>query len=592
MDWDEPLSGDLLAEWESLVADLQLLSTIRMPRCCAQLSEVMLYSLEGYCDASQRAYAAVVYLRTETGDASLSRLLCSKTRVAPVKKVTIPRLELLSALLLARLISTVQRALEQEISVDNITCYSDSKVALFWITGVGKDWKQFVHNRVTEIRELVPIASWRHCPGEQNPVDIPSRGASPAELREKIRLWLHGPPEPPPPRCTAEMEETMLPPEDCLREMKVKAKEKPTVSLLCSSSPTAVLPCEGYSTLSRLLRVTAYVLKLVAALKKHSSQESRVSNQTGRSLTAVEINLTRTYWLELSQASLPESKHFQEWSVQLGLFRDSNSVWRCSGRFENSEMPPAAKCPILLDKQHHLTLLIVTECHERVMHGGVKATLTELRSSYWIVQGRSYIRGVLQRCTVCRRFQGKPYRPPPAPPLPSFRVSEAPPFSYSGVDFAGPLYVRDTLGSAVRKTWLCLFTCCSTRAVHLDVIPDLTADAFIRCFRRFSARRGFPRKMVSDNAKTFKAAAKALALIMESSSVTKHLSSVGVTWSFNVAKAPWWGGVFERMIQTAKRSLRKTIGNARLTFEELLTSVIEVEMTMNSRPISYVIRGL
>lgn len=134
VDWDEPLSGELLTQWESLVSDLQRFTLIRMPRSCAQLCEVSSISLEGYCDASQRAYAAVVYLRTETDEASLCRLLCSKTRVAPVKKVTIPRLELLSALLLARLISTLQRALATEVLVD-VTCYCDSKVALFWITG-------------------------------------------------------------------------------------------------------------------------------------------------------------------------------------------------------------------------------------------------------------------------------------------------------------------------------------------------------------------------------------------------------------------------------------------------------------------------
>lgn len=141
--------------------------------------------------------------------------------------------------------------------------------------------------------------------------------------------------------------------------------------------------------------------------------------------------------------------------------------------------------------------------------------------------------------------------------LPDLRVSEQWPFSYTGVDFAGPLYARDTVGSPARKAWLCLYTCCSTRAVHLDVIPDMTAEAFLPCFRRFSGRRGFPRKMVSDNAKTIKAAAKALAAIVESSTVTRYLSNVGVRSLFNVARAPWWGGVFERMIQTVKRRYRE-----------------------------------
>lgn len=108
------------------------------------------FSLHGYCDASQRAYVAVVYLQMEMGDTTLSQFLCSKTRVAPVKKVTIPTLELLSALLLARLVSIVRRALEAEIRLSDIACHTDLQVALYWIIGKNKEWKQFVQNRVIE----------------------------------------------------------------------------------------------------------------------------------------------------------------------------------------------------------------------------------------------------------------------------------------------------------------------------------------------------------------------------------------------------------------------------------------------------------
>ena len=231
-------------------------------------------------------------------------------------------------------------------------------------------------------------------------------------------------------------------------------------------------------------------------------------------------------------------------------------------------------------------MMIVMESHERVMHSGVKATLTELRSRYWIVEARNYVRRILRNCVTCQRHQGKPYKPPPAPPLPAFRVNEARPFSHTGVDFAGPLYVRDTVNSTPRKVWMCLFTCCVTRAVHLELVPDMTTEAFIRCFRCFSARRGFPVRMVSDNAKTFKAAAKTITSVV--SDVADHLSRRHVTWIFNLERAPWWGGLFERMIQTTKRCLKKVLGNARLTYDELLTSLAEVEMTLNSRPLTYV----
>ena len=191
---------------------------------------------------------------------------------------------------------------------------------------------------------------------------------------------------------------------------------------------------------------------------------------------------------------------------------------------------------------------------------------------------------ILHGCVICRRYQAKPYRPPPTPPLPSFCVTESPPFSHSGVDFAGPLFVRDTIASSSRKVWICLFTCAATQAAHLDIVPDMASQTFICCFKRFTARRGFPVRIMSDNAKTFKAASKTIADVLDSTEVKRHLSDVSVKWSFNLEKTPWWGGMFERMIQSAKRCLRKTIGSARLTYDELLTSVTEAEMILNSRP--------
>jgi hypothetical protein len=189
------------------------------------------------------------------------------------------------------------------------------------------------------------------------------------------------------------------------------------------------------------------------------------------------------YWLKISQSSMPEMKKFGEWTNQFGLFQDSSGLWRCGGRLHNSDAPPPAVHPILLNKEHYLTILIARECHERVMHSGVKATLVELRSKYWVIQARNFIKRILHKCIVCRRYQGKPYLPPPAPPLPAFRVNEARPFSHTGVDFAGPLYVRDVVNSVPKKVWICLYTCGVTRAVHLDIVPDMTTEAFIRCFR-------------------------------------------------------------------------------------------------------------
>ena len=221
------------------------------------------------------------------------------------------------------------------------------------------------------------------------------------------------------------------------------------------------------------------------------------------------------------------------------------------------------------------------------MHGGVKSTLTELRSRFWIVQGRQFVRKLLYQCVVCRKLEGGPYKAPPPPPLPQFRLKEEPPFTSIGIDYAGPLYVK-SLNSPQQKVWICLCTCCVTRAIHLDLVPDLTAQAFLRSFRRLTARRGRPSVVVSDNGKTFKPPAGEITRILNDPGVKQHFAKEHMKWTCNLEKAPWWGGVFERLVRSVKRCLKKTISGAKLTYEELLTVVIEVEMILNCRPLSFV----
>ena len=139
----------------------------------------------------------------------------------------------------------------------------------------------------------------------------------------------------------------------------------------------------------------------------------------------------------------------------------------------------------------------------------------------------------------------------------------------------------------MEKVYIALFSCCVTRAIHLDLTTDLSATAFIRCLRKFAARRGTPSLIVSDNAKTFKAASKVLKTLREDPEVMAHLAKSRVEWRFNLEKAPWWGGFYERMVGSVKRCLKKVLGNAKLKFDELLTILLEVEGTLNCRPLTY-----
>ena len=371
-------------------------------------------------------------------------------------------------------------------------------------------------------------------------------------------------------------------PEECTQELK--AKDRRLLHSLLTVEPTTrigqLIQCECFSSAQRLLRVTAYVL-LAAEKFKNRLRETVTP-------TVPLLSKAETLWMKEAQTHLVECAQFIGWKKQLGLFIDSEGVWRCGGRLSNADVPYTTRHPTLLPRDHPLTELLVLKAHARVFHNGIRETLTEVRTRYWILKGRSLVKRILHKCLVCRRFEGKPYSAPAPPPLPDFRVKMDVPFNSTGVDFAGPLYVRAIGNCQSTKAWICLYTCCTVRAIHLDLVPDLTTSSFLRSLKRFTARRGLPRRFVSDNGKTFKAAAKAIQAIVKSREVQEHLTGLGVEWKFNVERAPWWGGLFERMVRSTKRCLRKNIGRAKLTYDELLTSLIEVEMVVNSRPLTYV----
>jgi len=249
VNWDEPLPSELLCKWQCLVSNFQGV-VLTIPRCYFPLSSIRDCLLYGFCDASQSAYAAVIYLYN--GSDSV-QFVASKTWVAPLVQATIPRLELLSCLLLARLMAHVEEALKPVVKVQLGLCFTDSKVALYWVQGECKDWKPFVHNRVTEIRQLVPAVKWSHCPGKDNPADLPSRGISPREL-ESNQAWLHGPQWLPKMSLNQQITMTDMP-EECAVELK-RNKHPTSHSLLVSQSIPAigaVIDCKRFSKLQRLL---------------------------------------------------------------------------------------------------------------------------------------------------------------------------------------------------------------------------------------------------------------------------------------------------------------------------------------------------
>ena len=246
---------------------------------------------------------------------------------------------------------------------------------------------------------------------------------------------------------------------------------------------------------------------------------------------------------------------------------------KCKGRINNAPLPALTKNPILLPAKHAFVNLLVKHTHNCVKHNGIKDTLTTLRERFGVLRGRETAKRVIRQCLVCRRYEGIPFKSPPSTDLPNFRVSDDPPFTHVGLDFAGPLYIKgnaaDSEDSDLNKVYVCLFTCASTRAVHLELTRGLSVQAFLLAFRRFASRRGLPATIQSDNAKTFQSSSKEIRKIARSPEVWRYLTNNQIAWNFIVEKAPWWGGYWERLVRSIKSPLKKVIGRSTLKYDEM-----------------------
>ena len=582
--WDSPVSEENKSEFRRIISDLKSGGCIQIDRSYLSKNipadSIESVELHGFSDASVTAYGACVYIvyRLKSGECRVS-LVAAKSKVAPIDSTTIPRLELFAAHTLARLISNVQRAIESSVKIQNIFAWSDSEIAIHQILKTEKIQKQFVQNRVNEIRKLVPTIRWRHCPTKENPADLVSRGVKESVLKNSKKWW-EGPeflkenPKNWPNNKKFEKPDSEKLSDIDSENVGIEETEILRVDAIAQIDARELIdPCK-YSNIDKLLRVTAYVMRFVNNIRRKIANRERKTDD----LEIEEINEARNLFIKTDQLSIKRDKDFENLKHNLGVFEDEQGILRCGGRLENAPLPFETKHPILLSRESEFTRLLISNAHEIVKHNGVRETLSQLRTQYWVVQGRQTVRKYLSKCTTCRRFEGKGYEIPKPPPLPGFRLSDEHAFSNIGIDYAGPVYVKNIYGTDQNtyKAYILLITCASTRGIHLELVPDLGAESLKRGLSRFQSRRGVPNLVISDNGKSFK-----------DKSLRNYLRKFNIDWRFNIERSPEAGGFFERLVRSVKRCLKKTLRNAKLTYEEFVTILTEVEGVLNSRPLTY-----
>ncbi|XP_035205614.1 uncharacterized protein LOC118180658 [Stegodyphus dumicola] len=226
------------------------------------------------------------------------------------------------------------------------------------------------------------------------------------------------------------------------------------------------------------------------------------------------------------------------------------------------------------------------EKHEQQMHCGTQTLMAMLRENFWILKSRKTIRKVLKNCTKCRRFDSRPSTVQSAP-LPKDRVKDSSIFEVTGIDLAGPLFLKNGIENVDRFIYMCAVY----RAIHLELLTSLSTDNFLLAFRRFIARRGRPEIVYTDNGSNFIGTNSLLKMIDWDKLIKNHVVN-RIKWKFIPPASPWWGGFWERMIGLMKNILRKVLGNASLKYEELYTILCDCENILNCRPLTYISEDL
>ena len=585
-DWDTPVDEDILCSWLNFRDHLPEISTINIPRWFGTFKDST-WELHGFSDASERAYAASVYLILRSKSHVKVFLISSKTKVAPIKQLSVAKLELCGALLLARLIHSHKiRLLHQPQS---IVCWSDSQIVLAWLRGHPSRWKTFVANRVSEIQTLLPDARWYHVGTKDNPADLASRGdITPAELRDS-HLWWRGP-------SWLSQDHRHWPCYDLPVHETLVERKSSCVSLHALPQDSLEKWMKGYSSLIRLVRFLSYLFKwksnaeLPPGVKRENAVTATHLAKAKTSLIkATQRIFFKEEYAQLSYGnSVAQSSHIRN----LLPFLDQDGIIRVGGRLHHAHVSYEQQHPPILPKGSHLTKLIIEDAHQRTLHGGVQLIQSYLRQHYWIVHDRSLIRKVVRNCVKCTRFNGQPPQQQMAP-LPAVRVTPSRPFTYTGLDYAGPFQLRAYKGRGHTsfKGYAAIFVCMVVKAVHIEIVSDYTSAGFLAAFRRFTSRRGLCKVIYSDNGTNFQGADAEIQRLFRSTSklstdIAATIAADNVEWTYIPPKAPHFGGLWESKVKSFKHHLRRVVGDHKLTFEEFQTVATQIEACINSRPLS------
>ena len=512
-----------MKKWKAWKRELYDLEKLSLGRCIkpSNFCKIINVSSHNFSDASEIDYGQCSYLRVVDENENIhSSLIMWKARVASKKFISIPRLELVAAVLSVKISNMIKKELQLQ-ELDNYF-WTDSRVVLGYIANDARAFKTFIANRVHMIQENSNIEQWKYVPSKENPADDASRGMNFKKF-VNIDRWIQGPKLLWKSQSSWEISSVpvLLQPEDPELKKQVKTNKIAVEDDLLGNTE------EKYSCWLKMKRIIALILKW----KINTEQKKEMMPRRSEKVLDFSINNLNLLDVELFQegekciVKMVQLKYFNEELKQLKMknkenvkisskmsslnpYLDENGIIRVGGRLEKSEINNECKHPILILKRCHISKLIILWCHQKTGHSGRGMTLNEVISfGFWIVNANSVIRSLIYHCVTCRSLRGK-LGEQLMSEIPSHRLQESPPFTYFGVDLFGPFTIKNYRKKL--KRYGVMFTYLWSRAIHIEVAQSLETDSFILLLRRFIERRGNIHLMRSDNGTSFVGAIKKL----------------------------------------------------------------------------------
>ena len=597
--WDEQVTGRNLEEWQNWLQDLTKLERIEVKRCYSNsgISNSVKNQLHHFSDASEIGYGVATYLRSVNKDGEVScSFVIAKSRLTPLKRITIPRLELTAATLSVKLDSMLKRELDMKLGES--VFWTDSTAVLRYIANESRRFHTYVGNRIAVIHDGSSPSQWRYVDTSLNPADDASRGLS-ADGLINSHTWLYGP-------KFLQKEENEWPKgvfiedltEDDVEVRKVVLTNSVQINSSKGMTNQIFLKFSDWTILKKsvawLLRYKNWLLQNIRSINETQSgiKSYRLSTEELRDAECAIVKCVQNecFTEDLKLLQSPQKSVRRSSSLRRLDPVIINGVMSVGGRLSNAPFNSyEAKHQIILPKQHHVSDLIIRHFHLRSGHFGQEYVLACIRERFWIIQARISVRRIIRGCFDCKRRCGNLGKQKMAD-LPEDRVTpDKPPFSFVGIDCFGPYLVKR--GRCMVKRYGVIFTCLTIRAIHIEIVFSMDTDSFINALRRFISRRGRPEQIRCDNGPNFRSGERELRTAIQQwnqNQVHKFLLQKDIKWIFNPPTASHMGGVWERAIRSVRRVLNAILRNQTVDDEGLHTLLCEVEAILNARPLTKV----